>query len=205
MKDLSGKRTILPLKPKDPQKPGRSLGDELGPDKKEPDLTLEDMTRPMTSQDLEELNSINPKVNLTERETKLIELFLSYPLEHKWKIAKLAGFKCSSKQALINAFNIVMEKYESQEDAQEIFRKVGIGEARIALRIRQLMEQDKNLTVALNAYTLAAKCQKLTKDGLDLPPGFAVNIMRAEKQTAPTDTGPHRKLVQPGPKATITK
>ncbi len=100
---------------------------------------------------------------------------------------------------------MVIEKYESQGDAKAIFRQVGIGEGRLALRIRELMDQAKNLSVALNACTLAAKCLGLTKDALDLPPGFAINVHRAETQAKPTDTGPHRKLVQPGPKKTITK
>ncbi len=163
------KRTILPLKPKDPQKPGRSLPDKHEPEKRDPALPIEDMTRPIASQDLEELESINPKIKLTERETKLIELFLSYPTEEKWKIAKLAGYNCHHKSTLCNIFNSVLEKYESHGEAKAIFRQVGIGEGRLALRIRELMAQAKNLTVALNACTLAAKCLGLTKDTLAIP------------------------------------
>lgn len=102
-------------------------------------------------QDPEELQSVELKAKLTERETKLIELFLSFPTEPKWKLSKLAGYNSNHKSTLCNIFNMVFEKYESHGDAKAIFRQVGIGEGRLAFRIRELMDHDKNLTVALNA------------------------------------------------------
>jgi hypothetical protein len=74
----------------------------------------------------------------------------------------------------------------------DIFRSAGLGEARIALRIRQLAFQDQNLGVAKDMIIHATKIMDLVNPALDLADGFEIRVKRAEEAAKPTPTGPDR-------------
>jgi hypothetical protein len=202
-KNKGVKRVKKAIQPKSPNKIGR---DTKAINKKIPvynDTRVDegiDLSELMTPQDIEELNSITPNSKLTEREEKLIMIFLAYPKLEKWKIAQMAGYKCSSKSAFNNAFNMVMEKYDCAGDHKRIFRQVGFGEARIAMRIRELALHSKSDQVALNACALAAKCLDMTKTEIDLVEGFGVIVNRPSTQAEPSKTGPELKVATGGRK-----
>jgi hypothetical protein len=62
-----------------------------------------------------------------------------------------------SVKAQIAYFNMVIGKWERGGSAKEILRSAGVGEARVALRLRELMMQNQNLTVAKDMAVHASK------------------------------------------------
>ena len=74
----------------------------------------------------------------------------------------------------------------------DIFRQAGLGELRVALRIRQLAMQNQNLGVAKDMTIHASKIMDLVNPAMDLADGFEIRIKRAETQAKPTPTGPDR-------------
>ena len=73
-----------------------------------------------------------------------------------------------------------MAKWERGVHRLDVFRSAGLGEARIALRIRQLMMQNTNLGVAKDMAIHASKIMDLVNPALDLADGFEIRVKRAE-------------------------
>jgi hypothetical protein len=113
----------------------------------------------------------------------------------KYEIAKLAGYKANSPKVLLMVFNKIVAKWEKAGHAKEIFRKSGVGEARVAMRMRELMLQNVSLPVAKDMVIHASKILEMVGAEFD-DSGFQLVVLRAEKQAKPTETGPHRKVVK---------
>jgi hypothetical protein len=97
-------------------------------------------------------------------------------------------------------------KWERGVHRLDIFRKTGLGELRVALRMRQLAMQNQNLGVAKDMIVHASKIMDLVNPALDLSDGFEIRVTRAEKPAAPTPTGPDRaRLRVADKKARVTE
>jgi hypothetical protein len=144
---------------------------------------------------LQELDAIDDQQELSALEKTLIHIYLSHPTLPKYEVAKLAGYKAKSQKVLIGIFNRVVAKWERAGHAKEIFRKAGLGEARVAMRMRELMLQNQSLPVAKDMVVHASKILEVL--GADFAnEGFQLVVVRAAKQAKPADTGPHRKAVR---------
>ena len=124
--------------------------------------------------------------------TTLICIYLDHPDQPKHLIASLAGYQAKSHKNLVRIFNRVVAKWERGVHRLDVFRSAGLGEARIALRIRQLMMQNTNLGVAKDMAIHASKIMDLVNPALDLADGFEIRVKRAEAPAKPTPTGPDR-------------
>jgi hypothetical protein len=78
----------------------------------------------------------------------------------------------------------------------DTFRSAGLGELRVALRMRQLMMQDKNLGVAKDMAIHVSKIMDLVNPALDLADGFEIRVKRAAEPAKPTPTGPDRARIR---------
>jgi hypothetical protein len=110
----------------------------------------------------------------------------------QYQIAQLSGYKAKSLKALVRIFNRVVAKWERGVHRLDIFRQAGLGELRVALRMRQLMMQDQNLAVSKDMVIHATKILDLVNPAFDLSDGFEIRVRRAEKQAEPVKTGPDR-------------
>jgi hypothetical protein len=110
-----------------------------------------------------------------------------------------------SVKARIAYFNMVVGKWERGGSAKEILRAAGVGEARVALRLRELMMQNQNLTVAKDMAVHASKMLEMLNPLQDIE-GFAINVTRSDKPSKPVETGPGREKrdAHKGEKVTIT-
>ncbi len=107
----------------------------------------------------------------------------------------MAGYESKSKKVLVSITNRVIAKWERAGHAKEIFRKAGLGEARVALRMKELMMQNESLPVAKDMVIHASKVLEMV--GAEYgDEGFSIVVVRADKQAKPADTGPHRKAVK---------
>ena len=187
VKELSAKNFHNPRKPVKPPQP------QLTPLAEDYDIL--ELERPPHLQDDQELNDLDPTNELNAQETRLIAIYLDHPEQPKQVVAKLAGYKASSPKTLITIFNRVVAKWERGVHRLDIFRSAGLGEARIALRIRQLAFQDQNLGVAKDMIIHATKIMDLVNPALDLADGFEIRVKRAEEAAKPTPTGPDRARI----------
>jgi hypothetical protein len=107
-------------------------------------------------------------------------------------VGNLLEYKDKSAKTLITIFNRVIAKWERGVHRLDTFRSAGLGELRVALRMRQLMMQDKNLGVAKDMAVHVSKIMDLVNPALDLVDGFEIRVKRAEKQAEKQATGPER-------------
>jgi len=117
---------------------------------------------------------------LSEREKTVLNLYLSgLPLS---EAVKQAGYKAKHPQTRCIIGNRILRKYESQAGGKEIFRRAGLGEARLAAKLRRLIEHleervyDRGelaaATKLLKGLELASKClglQREVVEGLEAP------------------------------------
>jgi hypothetical protein len=160
------------------------------------DYDILELERPLDLQDAQELNDLDPSNELNEMETRLVSIYLDHPDQPKQVIANLAGYKAKSPKTLITIFNRVIAKWERGVHRLDTFRSAGLGELRVALRMRQLMMQDKNLGVAKDMAVHVSKIMDLVNPALDLADGFEIRVKRAEKQAEPQRTGPERSRIR---------
>lgn len=117
----------------------------------------------------------NPNSDLTDREIKVLELYFSgLPLS---QAVRKAGYKSKDPQTRVFIGNRILEKYECQAGGKEIFRRVGLGEARLAMQLRWVVQELErnyretgNLTAlrTLKDYlVLQSKCLGLHRDVLE--------------------------------------
>ena len=88
---------------------------------------------------------------------------------------------------------MVVGKWEGAGHRKDILRAAGLGEARVAMRLKQLMFQDQNLGVAKDMTIHATKMLDMVNPALDLDQGFAINVSRASESAKPVKTGPDRE------------
>ena len=117
---------------------------------------------------------------------------LPHPTSPKYQIARLAGYKAKSPKALIAVFNLAVSKWERGGSAKQILRDSGLGEARVANRLKQLMMQDVNLTVAKDMTIHASKMLEMLNPLQDME-GFSISVTRAAESAQPEKTGPDRE------------
>ena len=117
---------------------------------------------------------------------------MDHPDQPKYQLAALAGYQSNSQKTLVRIFNRVVAKWERGVHRLDIFRKAGLGELRVALRMRQLAMQNQNLGVAKDMTIHASKIMDLVNPALDLSDGFEIRVKRAEAPAKPTPTGPDR-------------
>ena len=79
-----------------------------------------------------------------------------------------------------------------------------MGEVRVAMRLKELMFQNVNLTVAKDMTIHASKLLEMLNPLQDID-GFSIVVERAKESTAPEPTGPtrERKTADQGKKVRI--
>jgi hypothetical protein len=87
-----------------------------------------------------------------------------------------------------------VSKWERGGSAKQILRDAGLGEVRVAMRLKQLMFQDQNLTVAKDMTIHASKMLEMLNPMQDLD-GFSISVTRAEKPAEKERTGPDRERI----------
>jgi len=121
-------------------------------------------------------DDVDLKAPMNPRERSFMELyFFSGKKISQHEAAKKAGYKGKSKQALCNTARRIIQKFESLTDTREIFRRIGLGEIQVALKIKELMN-DPSKTIQARATELAAKIMGMTKETIDLQQGIQIVI-----------------------------
>jgi hypothetical protein len=138
-------------------------------------------------------------------EQKILKSPSQYPALPNNQIAHLAGYKCSNNRGFCSVFAQVMVKLDSARHHKELFRQLGWGEVRIALRFMELAQQNLNLTVALGATVQSARCLEMQKSDILGDEGFSISVTRAPTQAEKAETGPNRKGAASGKKEQITR
>ena len=87
----------------------------------------------------------------------------------------MAGYKAKSPKALIACFNMVVSKWERGGSAKQILRDSGLGEVRVAMRLKELMFQNVNLTVAKDMTIHASKMLEMLNPLQDVD-GFSISV-----------------------------
>jgi hypothetical protein len=87
---------------------------------------------------------------------------------------------------------MVVSKWERGGSAKQILRDSGLGEGRVAMRLKQLMMQDQNLTVAKDMTIHASKMLEMLNPLADID-GFSISVTRAAETAQPEKTGPDRE------------
>jgi hypothetical protein len=85
-----------------------------------------------------------------------------------------------------------VSKWERGGSAKQILRDSGLGEARVANRLKELMMQNVNLTVAKDMTIHASKMLEMLNPLQDVD-GFSISITRAAEPAQPEKTGPDRE------------
>ena len=195
-------KNVKPLNPKnyqDIRKPVKPSPEPLPPLSEDYDIL--ELEQP---DDLE--IAPDPTNELNEQETRLVGIYLDHPNLPKYQIALLAGYQSNSQKNLVRLFNRVIAKWERGVHRLDIFRSAGLGELRVALRMRQLMMQNQNLGVAKDMAIHASKIMDLVNPAFDLSDGFEVRVKRAAEPAKPAKTGPDRaKLRVAEKKARVTE
>ncbi len=109
--------------------------------------------------EIPELIDLNSE--LSEKELKVLDFYFSgHPLH---KAVKAAGYKAKDAPTRVFIGNRILQKYEGQAGGKEIFRRIGLGEVRIALKLLALTD-DENPRVRLQALNIASKCVGMQRD-----------------------------------------
>src|SRR3974390_210866 len=89
--------------------------------------------------------------------------------------------------------------------AKQILRDSGLGEVRVAMRLKELMFQNVNLTVAKDMTIHASKMLEMLNPLQDVD-GFSIQVTRAAEPSQPEKTGPNREQAKAhqGKKVRIT-
>lgn len=119
---------------------------------------------------------------LSPKELAVLENLFSDPSLSLSDAVRNAGYKIRSTETRCNVARRALEKYESLAGGREIMRRAGLGEARVALKLRRLIEDlearyydQRDLAAAktlLKALELASKCLGLQREvieGMEAP------------------------------------
>jgi hypothetical protein len=99
--------------------------------------------------------------DLSEKEIKVLDFYFSGAPLHK--AVKAAGYRAKDAPTRVFIGNRILQKYECQAGGKEIFRRIGLGEVRIALKLLALTD-DENPRVRLQALNIASKCVGMQRD-----------------------------------------
>ncbi len=113
------------------------------------------------------------------RELKFLELYFSGALMKD--AAKAAGYKGSSDQALCNTGRAILTKYEETARPNEIFRRVGASETRIAQLLLNLAESAESESARVNALGILSKCLGLQREQADPVQGARIVIQGSHR------------------------
>jgi hypothetical protein len=125
-------------------------------------------------------NEIDLEKPMTPREVKFLDIFYA-PQPDGVKVkrvdaARLAGFTGSDHALRKSAFKVI-QKFATQTDPREIFRRVGASEAEVAEGILAMAKDDKlPASVRLNAWVAAAKCLGLHRENVEEVQGAKIII-----------------------------
>jgi hypothetical protein len=115
-----------------------------------------------TVQNLPEIIEID--TDLSEKELKVLDSYFSgHPLH---RAVKAAGYKAKDIPTRIFIGNRILQKYECQAGGKEIFRRIGLGEVRIALKLLALTDDEKP-NIRLQALSIASKCLGMQREVLE--------------------------------------
>ncbi|MDI6854043.1 MAG: hypothetical protein QME75_10640 [Deltaproteobacteria bacterium] len=127
-----------------------------------PEKTPKNVKKPPKIREIPELIDLNSE--LSEKEIKVLDAYFSgHPLH---KAVKAAGYKAKDASTRVFIGNRILQKYEGQAGGKEIFRRIGLGEVRIALKLLALTE-DENPRVRLQALNIASKCVGMQREVLE--------------------------------------
>jgi hypothetical protein len=146
-----------------------------------------------TVQNLPEIIEID--TDLSEKEIKVLDLYFSGAPLHK--AVKAAGYKAKDEPTRVFIGNRILQKYEGQAGGKEIFRRIGLGEVRIALKLLALTD-DENPRVQLQALNIASKCVGMQREVLESleAPVIVIGAHQEEKDTAQVQQAQLRAHVQ---------
>lgn len=101
-----------------------------------------------------------------------------------------------SKRALTLLTNQIISKWERSTSAKETLRQAGLGELRVAMRLKELALQNESLAVAKDMTIHATKILDMVSPELGELDGFAVIVHRPGEQGKAVETGPQRHQVK---------
>ena len=131
---------------------------------------INDDSNPDIENNLNDLNKINIKDQLSAQELTFLEHLFNSP-RNGWKgqlsIDKAmlaAGFGSYSQDYRYKLARKIVEKYErGAAGASQVFRDIGFGQIKVAQGIADKAENAQSEAVSLNALALAARCQGMTE------------------------------------------
>lgn len=142
----------------------------------------------------------NKQQQLTPRELKVIEHYLN--TGNLIEAVRIAGYKSKHPQTQAITGNRILKKYEALAGGREIFRASGLGEARLAEKLKRLIEhlEDRlynreELAAAsklLKALEVASKCLGLHRDAFE---GLAAPVIVIEGEPAQQSPDEGRPIV----------
>jgi hypothetical protein len=112
--------------------------------------------------------------SMSSRELRFLELYFSGTTLKD--AAKAAGYRGSSDQALCNTGRIILTRYEQNTSAQEIFRRVGASETRIASLLLNLAETAESEATRVHALGILSKCMGLQREPTEPARGARIII-----------------------------
>lgn len=153
-------------------------------DKENPIYIEEDVVRDYVSQltntgitdpqDLQDLASLAADASpWTEKQLRFLEFYFQGRQMHV--AAKLAGYRGKTKSSLCTIGAQVLEKLELRQDHRQIWRRLGLGEARLGAILVEFL-QDQSKSVRLEALKLAMRGMGLMRDVLDVGKGATIII-----------------------------
>jgi hypothetical protein len=165
----------------EPRKPGRPIGSKTKSKKSPIDNILinNNIYRGSDKKILEndnqekQLTIVDLDKPLTQQEINFLEIYLttSHTIN---KSMILAGYNQISQVWRYKLAQRIIRKYERQAgDSRELFRHAGFGELTVAQGIKKLGQKARSEQVRMRAHEVAAKCLGLIKDA---PAGGPVGI-----------------------------
>jgi hypothetical protein len=136
---------------------------------------------------VEEEGSIDFKGQLTEKESRFLEAYLSGECSIDQAMVA-AGYGNYHMRSRYRRARKIIQKYETQAGARKVLRACGVGEVRVAKKIDQLMEGESERT-QLGAIELAAKCLGMTQEQKGPTQGIQI-IIHTSLPPAPGEPGP---------------
>lgn len=122
---------------------------------------------------------------MSPRELKFLEHYFSGSTMKD--AVKAAGYRGASAPALCNTGRAILTRYEQNTSAQEIFRRVGASETRIAQLLLNLAENAESEGTRVHALGILSKCMGLQRESNEPVRGAKIIISGPD---LPNEPGP---------------
>jgi hypothetical protein len=132
--------------------------------------------------DIENIEPIDIKGELTEKERKFIFLHLTANVPAQTALIA-AGYREYSENHAYAVARKIIKKYESRAETTEIFSDLNFGPHEIARGIVHLAIHCPNSQVRLNALALCAKAVGMLRDQIESTPGVTIIIKGRDSES----------------------